>query len=406
MTDSRDDPLLLLTPGPTILPDAVRRALTVPMPHHREPRFREALRECLRGLREMLSCRHVVLLASSGRGGLEASLVNACSPGDTVLACTNGHFGQAGAKMAADLGLRVHEIATDWSRPVDPDEVRAAVRAHPGARAVMVVQSETSTGILNDVEALGRALALPSPAGEGPLLLVDVMSSMGSAALDLGWGLDAIAGCSQKGLMAPPGAAVVAVSDRYRARMADARFPRSYWDFERALKSLALDPPETVNTSPVPVILAMAAALRVLRAEGYTTAYARNASVAARAREAIRAMGLSYVTEGIDPRRCSPTVTTVRRPDGIAPQEILRTARERYGVMFQRGLGRLADTTFRIGHLGVVGETELARGFEALEGTLRALGATVVSGAWQAAIESSPAGGTGRRDAPAGAPAD
>lgn len=374
MADGPLDPLLLLTPGPTILPDEVRRALAAPMPHHREPRFRAALADCLAGLRDLLGCRHVVLLACSGRGGLESVLVNACSPGDTVLACTNGHFGQAWARMAVDLGLRVHEIATDWMRPVDPEEVRTAIRAHPEARAVMVVHSETSTGILNDVEALGRALS-----GADPVLLVDAMSSMGSTPLDLGWGLDAIAGCSQKGLMAPPGAAVVVVSERYRGRMADARFPRAYWDFERQLKSLAMDPPETTNTSPVPVVLAMAASLRVLRAEGYAEAYLRNAGVARRAREALHAMGLSYLTEGIDPQYCSPTVTTVRCPDGIGPQDILRTARERYSVMFQRGLGRLAHETLRIGHLGVVGETELARGMGALEGTLAALGGAIPS---------------------------
>jgi alanine-glyoxylate transaminase/serine-glyoxylate transaminase/serine-pyruvate transaminase len=169
--------------------------------------------------------------------------------------------------------------------------------------------------------------------------------------------------------------------------MPEARCPRSYWDFAPALKSLSLDPPETVNTSAVPVIAAMAASLRMLLREGYAAVYARNAAVAERARQGLGAMELRYVADGVPPARRSPTVTTVRCPLGIASQDVLAAARAR-GVMFQRGLGRLAETTFRIGHMGTVGDAELARGFDALEGALASLGARVPHGAWRSVLRA------------------
>lgn len=375
--------LLLLTPGPTILPPEVRRALAAPMPHHREPRFRAMLRDCLVGLQEMLHTEEgVALLACSGRGGLEASLVNAFSPGDTIIACTNGHFGQMFARIAADLGFAVREAATDWTRPVDPDEVREALARWPEARGVLVIHSETSTGVLNDVAALAATLA-----DADRILVVDAMSSMGSVEIDMRWGLDAVVGCSQKGLMSPPGVSVVAVGERFMVQMRQARFPRSYWDLERALRSLAQDPPETNNTAAVPVIAGMAAALGVLRRAGYETAYRRQATLAARTREALRAMRLPFLSEHLDERFCSPTVTTVRCPDGIASVDVLQCARERFGVMFQRGLGRFAEMTVRIGHLGTVGAADVARGLEALDGTLALLGAPCPRGAWRSVIE-------------------
>lgn len=370
--------LLLLTPGPTVLPPEVKEAFVDAGLHHREPRFRARLAYCLGALRRMIHADgDVLVLTASGRGGLEAAIVNAFSPGDTVLACTNGHFGLMFARIARDYGLDVIEIAPDWSRPVPVEEVITALRKWPAAKGILIVHSETSTGVLNDVESLAQAID-----GEGRLLLVDAMSSLGTVPLDMRWGLDAVISCSQKGLMSPPGIAIVATSSRYNEKSARSTLPKSYWDFSRHAPLLAKSPPETHNTASVPIILALAKALERIERIGVNQVYRRTALLADKIRQALALMGLSVYTAGLESRYGSPSVTTVLCPDGVEVSALLRYLREHSQIMMGRGLGKLAERTFRIGHMGAVDEWMVVRGLDGIRQALSALGHSPGDGTW------------------------
>jgi aspartate aminotransferase-like enzyme len=285
------------------------------------------------------------------------------------------------AGIARDCGLDVRELAKDWSRPVSPEEILSAIRRQPEIRGVLVVHSETSTGVLNDVRSIAESIG-----SDGPVLIVDAMSSLGSVPLDMRWGLDAVVSCSQKGLMCPPGVAVVATSERYQTQSISSRLTKSYWDFRRQAASLEKSPPETHNTAAVPVIVAMAAALDLLADLGFDTAYARTAMMAGRVRRAVAAMGLHTATEGLDTRYCSPTVTTVICPEGVDVPSLLRHVRENSNVMFARGLGHLAERTFRLGHMGAVSDRHLVRGLEAVDQGLAAFGWST-DGAWRCVFD-------------------
>ncbi len=361
---------ILLTPGPTPLPPEVLQAASRQMTIHRGAEFGRMMHEILAGLHEVFQTRNdIIPLVSSGTGGLEASVVNFLSPGDRVLSVNNGHFCERYAEIAEQFGVHVDRVTAEWGRPVPVEAVAGQLRtgSRNTYRAVLLTQSETSTGVHNDVRAIRAAL------GDHPaLLLVDAISSLGAIPVETdAWRVDVAVTASQKALMSPPGMAFLSVSDQAWAAAERATTPRFYFDLRRGRDAIHKPQPSTPFTTAVGTAYAVQAALRLIRAEGLERVYDRHRRMARMVRAGVRGMGLSPLA---DDAHAVDTVTAVRMPDGIDAATVLSHARDTYGVVFGGGIRRLEHTVVRIGHLGYTRAEWLVEGLRALGRTLQDLG--------------------------------
>ncbi|MDR7482249.1 MAG: alanine--glyoxylate aminotransferase family protein [Armatimonadota bacterium] len=371
----------LLIPGPTPLPEEVLRAGARQMVNHRDAEFGRLLAETLEALRRVFLTRQPVIpFAASGTGGLEAALVNLCSPGDDVVGICAGVFGDRFAAIAEAFGLRVRRLEVPWGQAVDPDTVRAALRGTPRARALLVTHNETSTGVRQDLRAIAEAAR-----GHDVLLVVDAVSSLGAVELRAdAWGLDVVITGSQKALMAPPGLALISVSDRALAAMRTARLPRFYWSFERMLAELGEAEAYTPFTPAIATIYALHEGLRLVEAEGLEARWARHRRTARAVRAGVRALGLRVVP---DEAVASETVTAVWLPQGVEAGALLGRLRVEHGVTLSGGQGQFRGKIVRFGHLGWVPDDAVLAGLAALETVLPQVGGPAGRGATAAARE-------------------
>ena len=376
----------LQIPGPTNVPDRVLRALSAPTIDHRGPEFAALAADLVERLPLVFrTSGPVVTYPSSGTGAWEAALVNTLSPGDRVLAFETGHFATLWRALAERLGLIVEFVPGDWRHGVDPEAVAerlAADRARGSEiRAVCVVHNETSTGVASRVAEVRPAI---DAAGHDALLLVDTISSLGS--IDYRhdeWGVDVTVGCSQKGLMLPPGLGFNAVSERALEASRAARLPRAYWDWGPIIE--ANRDGAFPYTPPTNLLYGLREALDLLLAEGLDAVFARHARHAAATRRAVRAWGLDLVP--LDDREHSASLTAVFVPDGYDADEVRRLILDRYDVSLGAGLGRLAGRVFRIGHLGDLNDVWLAGALAGVEMGLTGAGVPIRPGGVQAAID-------------------
>jgi len=358
--------LLLMTPGPTRVPEGVLAAGAMPMIHHRTDEFCRMLASVIERLGPLFGASGDILpLHSTGRGGLEAAITNLCSPEDEVVVCCNGRFGEMWAEIAEAFGVVTHRISLDWGVAVDPAEVEAALLAHHHARAVLLAHSDTSTGALNDIAAVARICR-----SAGVLVMVDGVSSIGGAPFRfVEWGVDLAVTASQKCLMSSPGLAFVALSQRAWDARATSRLPRSYFDFEAIRKSLARPRPETPGTTPVHLFAQVSAALDQIGAEGLDQVHSRHEEMAQLARIGAATLGLSPQCPGL--HSLSPTLTGLVAPPGVTPA-LIREHMKARGILVARGLGRYESTCFRIGHMGDIRPADVRRTLDALADVLNA----------------------------------
>jgi aspartate aminotransferase-like enzyme len=294
---------------------------------------------------------------------MEASICNLFSPGDTLLACCNGKFGEMWARIAESYGIVVERICTDWSREIDLQEVESALERHPASRGITFIHSESTTGALNDAEAI-CALARKYDV----LAMVDCISATGGVPFEFDrWGADIAVTASQKCLMSSTGLSFVAVSDRVWDAMDQASLPRNYFDFGVIRKNLAGERPETPGSTPVHLVFQVREALAMMHEEGLENVFARHESMARMVRDKLPELGLSMQCP--DMQRRSPTLTGIAVPEGVTPDAIRGAMRDR-GILLAGGLGHFADSTFRIGHLGDIRPTDV-------ESTLDILGAVL-----------------------------
>lgn len=347
----------LQIPGPTNVPDRVLRALSQPTIDHRGPECAQLAREVLEGLQRVIrTAGPVVIYPSSGTGAWEAALVNTLSPGDTMLMFETGHFATLWRDVATRLGLRVDFVPGDWRHGVDPAVVEAKLRADGAGRikVVAVVHNETSTGVTSRVAAVRQAM---NAVGHPALLLVDTISSLGS--LDYRhdeWGVDVTVGCSQKGLMLPPGLGLNAISQKALGVSKTARLPRSYWDWEPMLND---NPAGFFPYTPATNLLfGLREALHLLFEEGLEHVFARHARHAEATRRAVKAWGLETVC--LDPEEYSHSLTAILMPEGHDADRLRKIILERYDLSLGSGLGKLKGRCFRIGHLGDLNDLMLA----------------------------------------------
>jgi aspartate aminotransferase-like enzyme len=354
----------LRTPGPTPLPPAVREALARQMIAHRGSEFGDVLHECVLGLQWAFQTRHdMLVLTTSGTGGLESLVVNTLSPGQRLLVASTGYFGERMAKIARAFDVDVLQVDFEPGRAVDPQVLANRLAAEPDIDTVFVTHNETSTGVLNPLADIARAVRQVRP---DVLLLVDGISSIGSAPVQPeDWGCDVVVAGSQKGWMVPPGLSFVSVSPRAWERQARARLPKFYFDWQQARR--AAHEGSTPWTPALSLFFGLQAALRLMRAEGLQALFERHRRLAEYTRAGLRGLDLRLLA---DARFASPTVTTAYVPEGVDARTLLRELEEHHQVVLAGGQGRLEGQIVRVGHMGWVGQEDLAAVLRALEAEL------------------------------------
>ncbi len=358
-------------PGPTNIPDSVLRAMDRPSIDFNDPDFVAVFDPAVAALKRLLGTTgEVFLYASSGHGAWEATLVNLFSPGETLLMLDSGYFSESWTRMAGKFGLEVQTVAADRRLGADPAALTAALRADTGQRirAVCAVHNETSTGVVLPLPEIRAAI---DAAGHPALLLADTISSFVSLPLQMdAWGIDAVVGGGQKGLMLPTGIAFTAAGARAMAAHGQARIARHYFDW-----SVMLTRPHRsfVGTVPTSFFYGLAEALRLIEEEGLEAVLARHHRLAEAVRRAVRAWSGNDGPQlyCADPARVSDSVTAVLMPEGHDAEALRATARGRFNVSLGTGLGGLGGKVFRIGHLGDLNEPMVIGTLGAVEMSLR-----------------------------------
>jgi serine---pyruvate transaminase len=359
----------LFTPGPTPVPPEVLAATAAPIVHHRGPDFRVLYERCLGRLREVFRTESEVLMfAATGTGGFESAIANLTSPGDRALVVSAGSFGERWAAMAKAYGADVDHLRYEWGEMPSREDV--AERAL-GAKYVTLVHSETSTGVVLDLQPLAAAAK-----EAGALVVVDSVSSLGAVPLETdAWGLDVVVTGSQKALMSPPGLALVAVSDAAYAAADGAGAPRFYFDWARTRKAQ-----QAVNAAFTPAVSLVAGldvALGLILDRGLDAMFAHHARLGRACREGAKAMGLELYSPDDDR---SAVVTAIRAPAGVDADELLLLLRDRHGVTLAPGQGELKGKVFRIGHIGWFDVFDIASALSAVELALTELDAPIERG--------------------------
>ena len=361
---------LLLVPGPTPVPEDVRRYGAQPLINHRSQPFRDLYARIQPALRQVFQTAHPVCTwPSSGTGVLECALVNLFSPGDRVLSLVMGAFGERFAEIAEAFGLDVERMEVPWGQGFDPAAVAARLEADGRGTGthfagVLCTFNETSTGVLLRLQAIA-----PHVRAHGALLVVDAVSGLGGADLQADtWGCDVVITGSQKALMTAPGLGMLSIGPRAQAAGERARLPRSYWDWRPYLEMAGHG--ETPYTPAVSLWYELDASLRRMLAEGLPAVFARHLALRAVARAAFPAAGFPLLTNDVD---ASPTVTAARLPAGVEFAR-LSAALERRGITIAGGMGPLKGKMLRIGHMGALTASDLVRFFAALDASAGELG--------------------------------
>lgn len=375
----------LFTPGPTPVPDAVLREMSAPIMHHRTAQWQEAFGEVLDGMRRVFGTEHdVASFASSGSGAMESAVANLVRPGDEVVVAAHGRFGKRWAQMAERYGATVHLHETERGRRPDPDEVGAFVAERPNVKVAFCTHSETSTGAVSDAQAL--AASIRAQAGEGVLLVLDAISSLGAAPMQAdAWGWDSVIAGSQKALMVPPGLAFASISPRALERARETTEGRWYFDWPKTVDAHRKSPASTPVTPALTIVLGLRVALGMLFDEGLEEVYARHVRLGRATRAAVAALGFELFSPDDD---SSVALTAVRVPDGVDGAKIPGTLKE-YGVTIAGGQDDLKGKIFRLGHCGWVNELDQVLMIAALERGLVQLGVDIEPGAGVAAAQRS-----------------
>jgi alanine-glyoxylate transaminase/serine-glyoxylate transaminase/serine-pyruvate transaminase len=375
----------LQIPGPSIVPERVVRAMSQPLIDHRGPKFAALLREVVKGLKKLFQTAdgQILLFPGSGTGGWECCIVNTLSPGDRVLGCVNGHFSDLFCRTAAAHGIAVERLEVEYGAgaPAETIERRLVEDRGHQIKAVLVVQTETSTGVTSNLAAVRKAL---DGAGHPALLLADVVSSLGCTDLRFDdWKLDVALTATQKGLMLPPGMALLCVSRKALLANQSAKCPRAFWDWRPVLENNANGHfPYTPATA---LLLGLRESLDMLFEEGLNNVFARHARLAGACRRAIEAMNLKLFAR--NPAECSDAVTAVSMPEGLDSDAFIDHTLRLLDLPLGKGLGKVKGKLFRIGHLGSLNELELMGVLSGIEMALKGFGVKLPLGVGLAAAE-------------------
>ena len=368
----------LLTPGPTPLPPQVCEAMSRPIIHHRTPQFQAIIKEAHEGLQYVFQTKNdVFMLASSGTGAMEASVINLLSAGDAALSIQGGKFGERWTELCKAYGINAEIIDVKWGEAVDPQEVAKRLKANPKIKAVFATLCETSTGVVNNIKALGEVIR-----NTDAVLVVDAISGLGAIDCKADeWFADVVVSGSQKGLMLPPGLGFISVSPKAWKLVESARSPRYYFDLRKAKK--AYDKTDTPFTPAITLIIALTEALKMMKQDGLENIFMRHKKMADATRAAMKALGLKLFA----PTAASDVVTAVCVPEGTDGEKLVKTMRDTYGVTIAGGQDEMKGKIFRIAHMGFMEEFDIITGISCVEKVFSQMGYKFQLGAGVAAAE-------------------
>ncbi len=371
----------IMAPGPTPIPAEVLVAAAMPIIHHRTPGFQAIFKTCHEGLQYFFRTKNpVITLASVGTGAMESAVSNLTSPGEKVLVASIGHFGNRWAEICKAFGVNAVHYETEWGKALDPAEVKKQLDANPGIKLVYCTLNETSTGAINDIQALTKVVH-----EAGALIVVDAISGLGAAPFETdAWGVDVVLSGSQKGFMMPPGLAFAAINPAAMAKVAEAKNPKYYLSWTKAVKKLTEEKmPDTPFTPAVSLVIQLEKSLEIIKQETMEKIWERHAKLAKATRAGVTALGLKLFA----PTCPSPAVTSVHAPEGIDGAAVNKAFRDQYGISIAGGQGKVKGKIFRLGHLGYadLSDTLLAMGI--LEIVLTKLGMKVSLGTGVKAVQ-------------------
>lgn len=370
---------LLLTPGPTQVPPQLCEVLGRPIIHHRTPQFQDYIKQSFEGLKYVLQTKNdVCLLAASGTGAMEASVVSFLSPGDKVIVIDAGKFGERWTELCQAYGIQAKVAKVEWGRSIDPQVIKKMIAEDGDIKAVFATLCETSTGITMDVKGLGQVVK-----DTKAILIVDAVSGLGVTELRTDeWFVDVVASASHKGLMLPPGLAFVSVSAKAAALMAAAKCQSFYFNLKSYRKVIAKT--DTPFTPAINILIALVESLRMAKETGLENMWKHYARLAKGTREAVKALGLTLFAH----ESCiSNVLTAIVVPAGIDGEKLTELMRDTYGITMAGGQGEMKGKIFRIAHMGCLDEYDILAGISCLEKALKQLGYSFTLGAGVAAAQ-------------------
>lgn len=349
---------ILLTPGPTPLPPSVYKVMSEPILHHRTHEFGEQFQRVLEDMKAVYRTKNeVLMMTASGTGAMESAVVNLLSPGDKILVHQTGAFGERFTKILKAYGFDPVIVDEVWGHAADAQKLRDGLKKNPGLKAVFFQHTDTSTGVVNDLKTLAAAVRELQP---DALVVVDSISGLAAEELETDlWGLDAVLTGSQKGLMAPPGLAFAAVSERAWKACDGARCPRFYLDWRTIRRSLPKN--ETPFTPAVTLVAAQAESLRLIREEGIENVWKRTAALAAHTRAEVAKLGLSLF-----PKDPSDILTAVNLPPDVDGKKLIKDIRVNDRISLAGGQLHLEGKIVRIAHMGWIKKSDVDAGIKAL----------------------------------------
>jgi aspartate aminotransferase-like enzyme len=371
----------IMSPGPVEIPPSVLASASMPIIHHRTPEYRKILAEVIDGLKYVFQTKNDILIfPSAGTGGMEAAVVNLVSPGDKIIVAACGQFGERWGQIAESYGINVIKLYAEWGEEVNVSALERELNNNRDVKAVFTTLSETSTGIENDIEAIGKIVSRTNA-----ILVVDAISGVGAIKFKTDdWDVDVAVVGAQKGLMIPPGLAMISLSEKAKKLMLESKTPKYYFSFEKAFKSLTKDKlPDTPYTSSVSLIIQLKESIKLIKEEGLENIWARHEKIANAVRAGVKALGLKLFAKG----RPSNAVTSIWAPEGIDGDAINKKIRDDYGVTIAGGQGKMKGKIFRIGHLGYVDKFDAVIAISAVEMALTELGYKVNLGVGVKAVE-------------------
>ncbi len=356
----------LLAPGPTPVPEHVALEMAHPMVHHRTPQFNKIFGEAAEDAKYLFQTRQdVLILASTGTGGMEGCVTNLFSPGDTVLVINGGKFGERWGKISEAYGINVVWNNVEWGQAADPKEIESLLNQNKEIKGILVQASETSTTAAHPIEELSRL----TRDRDDLLLIVDGITGVGVFNLPMDdWGIDALVTGSQKSLELPPGLALVGLSEKAWKFAETSSCPRFYFDFKKERKNLASQ--TSAYTPAVSLVIGLRRVLKDIREDGLKNVFQRHNRLARATRAAVKAMGLQMIA----PNAPADSATGVFVPEGIDGGKLVKTIRDDFGVTLAGGQDQWKGKIVRIAHLGYVDTFDIVIAIAALEMGLRKLG--------------------------------
>jgi serine---pyruvate transaminase len=360
----------LMSPGPTPVPEKVLLSMADTIIHHRTPQFQAVLKDVNAKLKKVFQTENpVLIMASSGTGAMEASVVNLLSAGDKAVVINGGKFGERFGQICKAYKVEPVMYDVKWGEAADPKVVARLLKENPGTKAVYSTLCETSTGVVNDIKGIGEIVS-----GTDAVLVVDAVSGLSADEFKPDeWGVDVVVSGSQKGLMLPPGLAFITLSPKAQKLIDSSDLPKYYFSLKAALKAYGKD--DTPWTPAVSLITGLNSVLDMVLSEGVDNVVKRHARLANVTREAVKAMGLEIFAE-----KPSNAVTSVKVPDGIDGKALVKKMRDEQCVTIAGGQGDLKGKIFRIAHLGYMDEYDTISAIAAVEIVLSQLGYPVTMG--------------------------